>query len=87
MWAKLRSEALVALKKDLYAPMTAAEARLTLENRQLGVSKLRLIPKSKGARRWLFWRPACSAVTPLVQTPVFRDKMPASNRVCPHRMT
>ncbi len=49
MWAQLRSEALVALKRDLYAPMTAAEARLTLESRQLGISKLRLIPKSKGA--------------------------------------
>jgi len=49
VWAQLRSEALVALKRDLYAPMTAAEARLTLESRQLGISKLRLIPKSKGA--------------------------------------
>ena len=48
VWAQLRSEALVALKRDLYAPMTAAEARLTLESRQLGVSRLRLIPKSKG---------------------------------------
>ena len=49
VWAQLRSEALVALKRDLYAPMTAAEARLTLESRQLGVSRLRLIPKSRGA--------------------------------------
>jgi hypothetical protein len=49
VWARLRSDALVALKRDLYAPMTAAEARLTLETRQLGVSKLRLIPKCKGA--------------------------------------
>ena len=49
MWAQLRNEALVALKRDLYAPMTAAEARLTLESRQLGISKLRLIPKNKGA--------------------------------------
>ena len=62
MWAQLRSEALVALKRDLYAPMSAAEARLTLESRQLGVSKLRLIPKSKGARRRHLMLPTVSHI-------------------------
>ena len=48
MWAKLRKNALQLLKKEMYAPISTREAQETLQNRSLGTSKLRLVPKKSG---------------------------------------
>ena len=49
MWAKISKNAMQALKKDMYAPVSTREAQETLQRRTLGTSKLRLVPKKSGA--------------------------------------
>ena len=49
MWLELQRQAQGKLRSELYSPLSAAEARGTLESRKLGIASLRLLPKLSGA--------------------------------------
>ena len=49
MWLQLQRAGLAAVRDGLFRPMAPAEARATLQGRQLGIAALRLLPKRTGA--------------------------------------
>ncbi len=48
MWAEMTRGALAALGSALLTPVTAEAARRCLQARQLGIARLRLLPKRNG---------------------------------------
>jgi hypothetical protein len=50
VWLELQRQGLAQVRASLFRPLSAAEARATLQGRQLGVAALRLLPKRTGAR-------------------------------------
>ena len=48
VWAALTAKATSGLVQDMYRQISPDDARCTLQDRQLGITQLRFVPKTTG---------------------------------------